>query len=297
MIYNISYIVILQRNKCVVGEPQPFQPVESTQTKQTSEIAFQPRIHRINMNNEFSVADRGESLVDQVYRQLAAGLLEGRYSPGQRINMRALAAAMEVSQTPVREALTRLLSEKVLVMSGRAIEVPLIEQAHFEEIFRLRLLLEGDLAERAAPLLTPAILTEQERTQEEFDQAIERQDFKLGLKLNVQFHFAIYHAALQPISVQLIERLWLLVGPSMNLMYPALATTRSVRHASILDAMRSGSPQQLRRAVEYDIQTAREKILALLPAMQERLATKMASPPVVRRPVGRPRKDSGIGQA
>lgn len=258
--------------------------------KQVRQTGLPPCKQRTHMNDDYAIADRGESLVDQVYRQLASGLLEGRYSPGQRINMRALAEAMGVSQTPVREALTRLLSEKVLRMSGRAIEVPLIEQAHFEEIFRLRQLLEGDLAERAALLLTPEALDEQEKTQEQFDRAIEQQDFKQGLKLNVQFHFTLYHAAQQPISVQLIERLWLLVGPSMNLMYPSLATTRSVRHASIIEAMRSGNPRLLRHAVEDDIRTAQEKILTLLPEMEARILAENTPPPAVRRPVGRPRK-------
>lgn len=242
------------------------------------------------MNDEYLAAERGESLADQVYNQLAAGLLEGRYSPGQRINLRALAEAMGVSQTPVREALARLISEGILQVSGRIIEVPYANRDHLGEIFRLRLMLEGDLAERAAPAITPEMLAEQEKTQEAFDQFMAARDFKQGLRLNVRFHFTLYRAANQPISCQLIEKLWLLIGPSMNLMYPALSTGRSTRHASILDAMRWGDAARLRRAVEDDIITAREKMLDLLPGI-EASAQKAAEPvAVVRRPVGRPRK-------
>ncbi len=246
------------------------------------------------MNDFFSVANRGESLADQVYRQLAAGLLEGQYSPGQRVNMRALAEAMGVSQTPVREALTRLISEGVLRNGSRAIEVPLVDSANFEEIFRLRLMLEGDLAERAAPRLTPALLADQVRIQDQFDRAMEARDFKLGLKLNVAFHFALYRAAGQDISLQLVEKLWLLIGPSMNLMYPALASGRSPRHARILQAMHTGKPGPLRKAVEDDINTAREKIFDLLPVIEARILAQTSPAPVVRRPVGRPRKTAKV---
>lgn len=214
--------------------------------------------------HEFAPAERGESLPDQVYQQLASGILEGRYSPGQRVNIRVLAQAMGVSPTPVREALARLISEGVLRMGNRAIEVPLVDSENFDEIFRLRLALEGELAERAAAAMTPEVLAQAERIQDEMDQALAAQDYKRGLRMNVEFHFTIYRAARQPITTQLVEKLWLLVGPTMNLMYPALATPRSPRHRSILEAMHAGNATRLRRAVEEDIITAREKILGLL---------------------------------
>jgi GntR family transcriptional regulator, colanic acid and biofilm gene transcriptional regulator len=238
---------------------------------------------------EYVLAERAVSLAEQVYQQLASGILEGRYSPGQRLNIRALAEATGVSQTPVREALARLTAEGVLRMGTRSIEVPLVSSDNFEEIFRLRLALEGDLAERAASSLTSELIAAQERIQSVMDTAMAQQDFKEGLRQNVRFHFNLYRAAEQPITLQLVEKLWLLTGPSMNLLYPSLATARSPRHSSILDAMRAGNAARLRRAVEEDIITAREKILDLL---RERDHKALQSVAVLapRRPVGRPRK-------
>lgn len=239
---------------------------------------------------DFMPASRGESLADQVYRQLAAGILEGRYSPGQRVNLRALAQATGVSQTPVREALARLISEGVLRTGNRAIEVPLVDRGNFEEMFRLRLMLEGDLAEQAAGHITADLISEVEDVQEQMEAAMQAMDYKLGLRLNVKFHFTIYRAANQPISLQFVEKLWLLIGPSMNLMYPSLATGRSPRHNSILDAMKSGNAARLRRAVEEDIITAREKILSLLPDSGTSPAKALTEADSAPRRVGRPRK-------
>lgn len=245
--------------------------------------------------DDFSIAARGESLTDQVYRQLTAGILEGRYSPGQRVNMRALAEATGVSQTPVREALSRLISEGVLRVVNRSIEVPLIERQNFDEIFRLRLMLEGQLAEAAAPRLTEEAISGIEDIQTQFEAAMASSDFKTGLRLNVKFHFAIYSAAQETITLQLVERLWLLVGPTMNLLYPALALANpgTGRHRGILTAARSGDPARLRRAVEEDLITAREKMLAVLEEQSaiDAVAARVAEDPLtVRRRAGRPRK-------
>lgn len=241
--------------------------------------------------SDYERAERGESLADQVYRQLATGFLEGRYSPGQRLNIRALAQAVGVSQTPVREALARLTSEGVLRIGNRAIEVPLVDGESFDEIFRLRLSLEGDLAERAAGSITPELLEEEERTQAAMDAAMAAEDFKSGLSLNVRFHFNLYRAACQPITLQLVEKLWLLIGPTMSLMYPALASARSPRHANILEALKSGNAARVRRSVEEDIITAREKILVLIQEMQSAASkVEVVEAEVPRRPVGRPRK-------
>lgn len=229
--------------------------------------------------HEFSVASRGESLTDQVYRQLTTGILEGRYSPGQRINIRELAAATGVSQTPVREALSRLISEGVLRAENRSIEVPLIERTAFPEIFRLRLMLEGDLAEGAAAHLAGEKVREIEKIQDNFEAAMGVKDYKQVLRYNFQFHFAIYRAAMRPIETQIVERLWLLVGPTMNLMYPSFDTQRTgvPRHQAVLHAMRLADPARLRVAVEQDVIAARDKIYSILAQRPEGDAVTPAS--------------------
>lgn len=241
----------------------------------------------------FSVADRGESLADQVYRQLATGILEGRYSPGERVNIRSLAEAIGVSQTPVREAITRLLSEGVLCTVGRAIEVPQVDAKDLEELFRLRLMLEGELAERAAPHVKQEMMETASKIQEELDEAIAKRDFKRSLQLNVQFHFSLYRAARQPITLQLVEKLWLLIGPSMNMMYPALASMRSTRHTGVLDAMRTKNASELRKAIEADIHTAQASMQSLQSILEAQALATADHAVAVRRPVGRPRKIMG----
>jgi DNA-binding GntR family transcriptional regulator len=73
-----------------------------------------------------SVAPVGRSsLTMRVFAELEAALLEGRLHPGQRLKVRELAAALEVSETPVREAIMQLVSAGALKMeAARSITSP-----------------------------------------------------------------------------------------------------------------------------------------------------------------------------
>lgn len=228
--------------------------------------------------SEFSIADRGVSLADQVYRQVAEGLHSGAYSPGDRINIRALAQAMCVSQTPVREAVSRFISEGVLTLENRAIEVPLLARQYVDELFDLRLNLEGLLTEVAVRKLTDVQLIELERIQLEFEAAMERKAYKQVLRGNVAFHFGLYRLAELPLTIRLVERLWLLLGPTMNLAYPALdtAVTGARRHRKVINALRARDEVGARHAVQEDILASKEtiaRIIAMTPAASKRRAT------------------------
>lgn len=50
-----------------------------------------------------------DSLTGLVYNNLRQALMEGRFWPGHRFKIRELAAAMNVSETPIREALMQLV--------------------------------------------------------------------------------------------------------------------------------------------------------------------------------------------
>ena len=69
-------------------------------------------------------ASSRENLSSRVYGQLREALMAGRFWPGQRLRIRELATAMDVSDTPVREAIMQLVREGGLEMrSGQAITV------------------------------------------------------------------------------------------------------------------------------------------------------------------------------
>ncbi len=91
------------------------------------------------------------NLTAQVYASLRSALQEGRLWPGQRLKIRDLAATMEVSETPVREAVMQLVRERALLLqSNRSLTVPRLSLGQYLELRRIRLELEGLAAAAAA---------------------------------------------------------------------------------------------------------------------------------------------------
>jgi GntR family colanic acid and biofilm gene transcriptional regulator len=204
----------------------------------------------------YEVPARGESLAEQVYRQLCVAILAGSFAPKERISIRRLADELQVSATPAREAVLRLISDGVLQATERnAIIVPSRTVAEIEEIFEIRRDLEGALAAKAASRLDAEDIEFLTQTQAVFLQAIAAQNYEDILKYNSQFHFRIYRSAGLPVYLKIIESLWLRIGPMLRYMYPTLMIDRESHHhhEDIIDCARSHDAQRLKAAIIADL--------------------------------------------
>ncbi|WP_457298635.1 GntR family transcriptional regulator [Phyllobacterium sp. P5_D12] len=95
---------------------------------------------------------RANSLSGSVYDAIFAQLMSLKIAPGSRITVDNLVRELNVSQTPIREALGRLEGEGLVVKThliGYS-AAPQIARRRFDELYQLRLLLEPDSAARAA---------------------------------------------------------------------------------------------------------------------------------------------------
>src|SRR5215218_1610959 len=161
-------------------------------------------------------ATRASTKGDQVETAMRGFLARGEIGPGEKISLRKLAAALGVSVMPVRHAVARLQSDGILeVAPGRAVRVPVMTRDQFRELLKIRMEIEGFAAEQAA-----SARTEQDmKLIEELEAAF--RILRVGkatrssgaARVNMEFHFAVYKASKMPTVVDIIERLWLKVGP------------------------------------------------------------------------------------
>ena len=95
----------------------------------------------------------------RVYGALARGLMAGMFKPGEAVTLRTLAKRLGTSAMPVREAVSRLIAERALVLlPNRSVIVPRMSRARFTELTETRQILEGMVAEAACARATPALL-------------------------------------------------------------------------------------------------------------------------------------------
>lgn len=123
------------------------------------------------------------------------GILEGRLRPGDRLKEDTIAKELEVSRTPVREAIAMLQAEGLLeAQQHRGAQVRSYTPGELEEIYDLRSLLEGYAARRAATRIGDRDLARL-RTSVERLEKVKPDDLEHLVQQNGVFHDTILQAA------------------------------------------------------------------------------------------------------
>lgn len=103
----------------------------------------------------------GPSLADQAYQVLRDLVTSGELAPAERLTERGLAARLGVSPTPVREAISRLTHERLLVrLDGRTLQVAAPSLRRIREMSLIQAALRGVAARLAAESATEEELAE-----------------------------------------------------------------------------------------------------------------------------------------
>ena len=208
-----------------------------------------------------------DNLQEQLYQNIRAALLEGRFQPGERLKIRDLAAEWGTSPMPVRGALQRLVAEGALEGEAqRSLRVPAMTRARFEQLLPVRVNLEGLAVELACPRLTVAELDSVQDSVERMEQALQARDVRGYLMHNSQFHLTLYQACANPVLLRLIESLWLQVGPFFNRLFTEadLSLRLNDFHEDCLKALQVGDARAARLAIEQDLQYFGQFLLNLL---------------------------------
>lgn len=224
---------------------------------------------------------RDKTLSEHAYDRIRQALMTGVLKPDQKVTVRAIASALDISITPARDALTCLINEGALEAVGiKTVIVPPLTLPVLDEITAIRLHLEGLAAERAAENFTRPEVDALEAVQTQLVAAMDRQNYTEVLNHNEAFHFGVYRKSALPRLVSIIESMWLRIGPSLNLLYPTFAIERHgvSNHKAVLKALRQKDGKAARAAFEKDIADGYVRL-------KDAVATlKPAHPSGVRRP-------------
>ncbi|MGD9968004.1 MAG: GntR family transcriptional regulator [Hyphomonadaceae bacterium] len=196
-----------------------------------------------------------EGLNASVYAELRQRIVTGHISPAHELSTRGLAGELGVSQTPVRDALSRLAAEgAVSIRSKRRVRVPEMTSERFDDLLRCRLLLEPEAAALALPHLQGADVRRLREVDAALDAAISDGDAAGYMQANYDFHFTLYRAQPQRTLAQLIETLWLQFGPYMRVVYGRVSSAKlNDSHQAAIRAIESNDAGALREAIARDI--------------------------------------------
>lgn len=199
--------------------------------------------------------------------------MSARLKPGERLKIRTLSKSLNVSETPVREALLQLVRERALEMKeGYYIKVRELKLKDYLEIRDIRAELEPLAAARALPHLTASDLRFLAKTHEKLIKAEDSGAYDDALLHNYDFHFGIYRQSGQGQLTSILERLWVQIGPMLTYLYPDSRPTYEGdhQHLNILRAIERKDEKGLRRAVVDDLLEGGRKFVEMLSAWEAR---------------------------
>lgn len=191
---------------------------------------------------------------ERVYRALRTQIMHGEIAPGDALTLRGIGNMYDVSMTPAREAVRRLVAEGALFLSSSGrVSAPALSNDRIEELATLRALLEPELASRALPRAHFALIDRLETINQGVSQVIARQDATGYIRMNLEFHRTLYLRAQAPAMLAMAETVWLQLGPTMRALYGRLNRTEPPSHHKlILAALKAGDDPGLRLAVRAD---------------------------------------------
>jgi GntR family transcriptional regulator, rspAB operon transcriptional repressor len=139
---------------------------------------------------------RRRSLTDEVYDYLYEKIIAGKYTAGDWLRQDDISTQLGVSQTPVREALDRLvtsgLAERV---PFRGVRVPKLESKEIIDAFILRMVLENIGARLASLTIQPEQIQGLTEIVEQTSSMTALEDMSTLRQLNKEFHSRIVEAA------------------------------------------------------------------------------------------------------
>ena len=200
------------------------------------------------------VQDNTTAAHERVYRALRTRIMHGEIAPGEALTLRGIGKTYDVSMTPAREAVRRLVAEGALSLSSSGrVAAPALSDDRIEELATLRAMLEPELASRALPRAHFALIDRLESINQSVSQVIGRQDASGYIRLNLEFHRTLYLRAQAPAMLAMTETVWLQLGPTMRALYGRLNRTEPpYHHKLILAALKAGDEPGLRLAVRTD---------------------------------------------
>ena len=207
--------------------------------------------------------EKSISMADIVFEKIEDAILSGEFSRGDLITELKLCELLEVSRTPVREALTRLKQEGLIKESGKGAVVIGVSEEDLYDIYEVRMRTEGLAAAKCAEVIT-------EEQLKKLGETLELQEFYTAKnqpdsikKLDSEFHEQIYSYCGSETLRTLLSELHRKVKRyrKTSVSNPDRALMAVKEHREIFEAISAHDAKRAEKLTEKHIKNARASII------------------------------------
>jgi DNA-binding GntR family transcriptional regulator len=196
---------------------------------------------------------------DEVYSRLRSAIVTGHFAPGERFVERSLTARLQVSRTPIREAIKRLEQEGLVVCyphRGCFVRSPSYDEAR--QAYEMRRVAEGVAGELAATRATDAEIQAIQELLASTRARLEAGDREEILLRNDEFHLLQARGARNMFLEQQLKALWAYVDLLRGRWWIEAdrASATQSEHEAIADALSRRDPTLARQRNEAHVDNA-----------------------------------------
>lgn len=207
-------------------------------------------------------------LGDQVYEAIKERILDQAYAPGEKLNVDGLVRELQVSSTPIREALTRLVAE------GLVTAVPFVgfataalpDRSFYEDVYSFRSVVESWAAAEAAKRRPGAKIIRALRDEIAVMMADppsrEYRSHRAFTEADDRFHRIILTVADNQVALKSYDNLHFHLQISrLYLNREQDVSITHAEHARIVDALAAGDPEEAAQAMRQHLLGSYERLI------------------------------------
>ena len=211
------------------------------------------------------------TIKDQVYTVLKENIINGTLKPGERILELQIAEELNVSRSPVRNAINTLLGEGLLTsIPNKSVYVRRFSTQDIIQSYEFRVIVEKYAVEKIAESLDDAIIKNLNEFKTAFLKNSDIKQLKEYLEVDIKFHEYLVTVSGNKVIEEALDKVSLMISP-----FRVIALSRPKRfhasideHIEIIDALINSDQKTAIRACENHLTFAKEEILANLPNIE-----------------------------
>jgi GntR family transcriptional regulator, rspAB operon transcriptional repressor len=211
--------------------------------------------------------DRKRPLRDQIYPMVRTLILTGAIKPGEIIDEKAIAAQLDISRTPVREAVKKLSDEHLVeVVAQSGTRAARIDRKEIDQAFLIRRALEMESAAQAATRMTQEHADQLSDILTQHARAIERKKYVEAIANDDRFHKYITEISDLPLLWRSIEISKAQLDRCRHMMLPRTGEAEATleQHRKIIRALNSKDSETARQAMGDHLDAAYKSTIAVL---------------------------------
>lgn len=180
---------------------------------------------------------------ERAYAFIKERITDGRYTPGYRLVLGTIAAQLDVSVVPVREAIRRLEAEGLVTFERNVgAQVTMVDESEYFVTMQTLSIVEGAATALSAPFIGAADIARARDINERMTQSLHHFEPHRFTELNLDFHTVLFENCPNPHILDLVHRGWnrlAVLRDSTFSFVPGRARESVAEHEGLLELIES----------------------------------------------------------